>query len=789
MYSPSSDTIAPNSKGLYYDFERRRVFANKPETLDGNLLTYGNSALDVSVTPRDGHWSLYKGENYLCKFYEFFKDDSGDGTDKKISLTSAILAINNHNIDSSYVLDGESVYNRSIGVLDQHTYMSNLPETVDPYSYKYINPRWLFSNGVEDTTSTADYISTDTAVKSHNYDLGSSLCIQKNVVTALAGVGALLTLGIGGTKILAKLAKANPVYANPKGKSTDKCWLVNYKRDIFDTQYGGPTDYSRSQSKYIPATKYIPTYGFSSSNCIAYGDTYIAIFDNLRSEKDVELDGKCTIRTNLDSDSVYAARSWYARRGAYGAANCYRTCFVSVHFPVETTINLSYTLGRPIHRNLKEGFKLLYSRENAGTYYVYKAGDINYDPTNNSNYLVETIGVYQYNSVYSRLNNTKEYSSKPYIWEDNKNLDCTITVSGMKVSGELTDSWLKFGDADKLEVESKHGSLNALLQFNNRLFFWQNKAFGILSVNDRSLISDSSGAQLVLGTGGILDRYDYISTENGSRSKWHTTAALSGLYWYDNFNNRIVGFSNNIDILSKTKLVQSYINNLSITDALIYFDKLNNEVLFNLKESSIYHTLSYSEYNNSFSSFYTYNPTIYHYFNNVLLTSTTNSNVYGHCITGSLKCNFYGVQYNSTLSLLVNPDYDLVKVFDKIEYESNSYSLTDNIELFSESFNSLRCYNDYQNTDYITLMVGDNLLRPERLWKAQVPRNAVNQLLPTDPDITDPSNLTTDRLFRERMRDKYMIIDLIYNNLHTGIVEPDRLNISSIYTYYRVSRR
>nr|DAP33081.1 MAG TPA: hypothetical protein [Caudoviricetes sp.] len=47
------------------------------------------------------------------------------------------------------------------------------------------------------------------------------------------------------------------------------------------------------------------------------------------------------------------------------------------------------------------------------------------------------------------------------------------------------------------------------------LVFWQQFATGILSVNDRSLVNDNNGSELILGSGGVLSRYDYLDTESG----------------------------------------------------------------------------------------------------------------------------------------------------------------------------------------------------------------------------------------------------------------------------------
>jgi hypothetical protein len=76
--------------------------------------------------------------------------------------------------------------------------------------------------------------------------------------------------------------------------------------------------------------------------------------------------------------------------------------------------------------------------------------------------------------------------------------------------------------------------------FNNRLYFWQDNAVGIAAVNERSLINDNI-AELTLGTGGILTRFDYVATLNGSsivNDKSIVTSA-STIYWYDFDKNEI----------------------------------------------------------------------------------------------------------------------------------------------------------------------------------------------------------------------------------------------------------
>jgi hypothetical protein len=95
------------------------------------------------------------------------------------------------------------------------------------------------------------------------------------------------------------------------------------------------------------------------------------------------------------------------------------------------------------------------------------------------------------------------------------------------------------------------------------LIFWQENASGILSVNERSLIKDSNSSQIILGTGGVLERFDYFSTIYGQKPNQHNqTHSDSTLYWWDGHNKEILAYSDgyNITPLTTVKQVRNYIN-------------------------------------------------------------------------------------------------------------------------------------------------------------------------------------------------------------------------------------
>lgn len=78
-----------------------------------------------------------------------------------------------------------------------------------------------------------------------------------------------------------------------------------------------------------------------------------------------------------------------------------------------------------------------------------------------------------------------------------------------------------------------YGSINNIFTFGNQLYFWQDKAFGWVSVKEREILSATNTTNLVLGTGGILDRYDYLSTVNGCINNTAICNSDSTVYWFD----------------------------------------------------------------------------------------------------------------------------------------------------------------------------------------------------------------------------------------------------------------
>ena len=72
------------------------------------------------------------------------------------------------------------------------------------------------------------------------------------------------------------------------------------------------------------------------------------------------------------------------------------------------------------------------------------------------------------------------------------------------------------------------------------------------------MITDESNAPLLLGTGGILSRYDYLATVNGMKNGHHDADCQSDqvLYWYDYDRHELCAYSGGeVVCISKAKNV------------------------------------------------------------------------------------------------------------------------------------------------------------------------------------------------------------------------------------------
>lgn len=439
--------------------------------------------------------------------------------------------------------------------------------------------------------------------------------------------------------------------------------VVNIKKQ--GSQYGGNTFTSRQNSIYISTNSYSNDISGETHTLYTFGgDTYLCLLDQpltmIFQKKDPQ---------DWDDYKIFTA----------------------AYIPFESSINLNLAYGDAVHRSFRSGdnFLDIFTQLEPGQLGAYHVQDRPY---------------FAYNPVYSSQPGSRKYISASIYAENNVVTANRIACSEAKTNNEILDNWTKFKFANYLDVDNQWGEITNLKAFKDRLFFWQDTALGIASVNERSLIQDNNIGQLTLGTGGILTRADYLTNTNGSSIINDRSIVNSDnvLYWYDFDKNEICSYTGQVSQLSKEKSCQTYLNELYTNKrnvSLAFFDKKYNEVWFKFYDKS----LIFNEQLGQFTSFYTFNPQWALSFSSKVVTIKDNA----YYIINSLDID--GIQPETKVAkvrFIVNKDALYTKVFDNVFFngEFTDPSTTDNVKAMN---------NVITNITFNTKSQGANPLLPD----------------------------------------------------------------------------
>lgn len=361
---------------------------------------------------------------------------------------------------------------------------------------------------------------------------------------------------------------------------------------------------------------------------------------------------------------------------------------------------------------------------------------------------------HKYNSVYSQQSNLLKISDLDHTFRKVNNFETRLIPSNLKYPNEVTDSWTRFLVNDTLDLDGSYGPINNLSLFNDSLFTFQDSAISNISVNPRVQIATEDGIGLQLGSGGILPEYKYLTTTSGSLNKFGVVSGKRGIYYYDALNSSIGRIPDESSyMLSEAKGIQSLINKhkdvrslskdnpIDLNGAVFGADLVNNDIYMTLLinplsiaqtqgEDSVDNlkslTLVYNEETDSFIDTKTYYPTRYINTNGKLIMSADNKLLY-ESNAGEYN-NYFGNYSPSFITLLLNPDVHVDKIFTNIFYNSEVY--LDDLEQPELSLSHIQAWNEYQDSGRIPLVIGrsSNLKRKFRNWYADIPRDGRNRI-------------------------------------------------------------
>lgn len=310
-----------------------------------------------------------------------------------------------------------------------------------------------------------------------------------------------------------------------------------------------------------------PYGGYSFTNRLTniyYGD---GNYFESKNKWNTVFDGDCHVET-FEYTSMHKVYGAYKNGDKLQFPN---THMITYSIPTESNIWCKFQYGWTFSSNARDNY----------------ASFIQAEPCEITEAYVQKEPEYVYNSVYSVQNTSIPLAAYDGLnpQDYNKTIDTRVYYSDLKQNDEIIDSWCKFRSSNFIDVDQEYGPITDICTFKNVLTFCQEQSFGVLSVNDRSVATDNSGQNIVLGTGGVLDRYDYYSNTYGMHKQQFCSACTTGgLYWFDSHNNVICLFDGQSVVqLSKQGKVQNILNKYKKDDNFkVFYNNRYNEVIFNV---------------------------------------------------------------------------------------------------------------------------------------------------------------------------------------------------------------
>lgn len=447
----------------------------------------------------------------------------------------------------------------------------------------------------------------------------------------------------------------------------------------------------------------------------------------------------------FDGDAYINAFEYISMHKIYSPDDIGTLASTSVIYsiPVETNINLDLTSGYE------------FSRENDSN-----KSSLQIEPSNVYNVLIQSKPAYEYNSVYSSSAKARMFVSQlSDSSEYYRNFDYRVRHSNVKSNDERLDSWLRFQSADYIDVDTKHGPITNLKSHQNRLYFWQKDAVGLLSVNERTVMNTENNLPLIIGEGGVLTRYDYIDEHSGMYEDQFCTAQSSNLlYYFDDQNQTIKALQGGtiVDLPATKNVKNIMIENESNTNSpIMFFDDQYDEMIANVFDDK---AIVYNEKVTAFTSLYTigFDGVIQFPNRTYLIKNDKIGNkvkfAQWNILNGNNPSGFDSTALNIKLKYVVNKTVATTKVFDNQEIVTSSPN--------DANFDELQ----YKWTTDLNMSTTDQLEITDREgnFRFAIPRSG-------------------NSTYGSRIRGKYMVCEI------EGSPRSDKTSISYIITKLRGS--
>lgn len=356
------------------------------------------------------------------------------------------------------------------------------------------------------------------------------------------------------------------------------------------------------------------------------------------------------------------------------------------------------------------------------------------------------------NPVYSQTNNFFTYKILDESFYKNNSFPNQVTWTKEKQAGAEIDLWTNITLASTYDMDGSKGEVISLNTWKDSIFCFQNKGISNILFNSRVQIPTSDGVPIEISNSYKVDGYRYITDGTGCVNKWSIRETPAGIYFIDSVTNDLYHIGEGLTDVSLTHNMQTWFKDNTI-DRTLYDDVHHDIYLVNDTEA-----LCYSEILGQFTGFMDYGGMyllessgreVFSMHKGILTQDITTlfkmfkgsyNDLFGaYDNMGRYQQNFKPWHITFISNGLDNKDMDSDKIFTNMDYRMDMFSGGEYEP--EESFNTIRVWNEYQDTGNVVLkhpvVIGSpasynlaemNLEKKFRIWRIQIPRDSTRIL-------------------------------------------------------------
>ena len=305
-----------------------------------------------------------------------------------------------------------------------------------------------------------------------------------------------------------------------------------------------------------------------------------------------------------------------------------------------------------------------------------------YDPTTVSDWYVEEA------RIRGGYNNTSvDFGVKAYLVEDSitqQHRFNSLIYSGVFNSRTGVNNTNQFSVADDItrSLDPSVGSIQKLYAEDTNLIIFQESKVSRALI-DKDAIYSAEGQPMTTSGAQVIGQVQQYAGNYGISTNPESFAVYGyRKYFVDKNQNVVLRLSQDgITEISAYGMIDYFRDNLSLigsTGRLIGgWDMYNKQYVLSLQppDTEDYQTLAFDEDCNGWTSRFSFKPDLAGSLRNNFYTFK-NANIWRHYADPSTTlinyCNFYGVQYDATVTLIFNPEVSMSKNFNTLNYEGST---------------------------------------------------------------------------------------------------------------------